>query len=176
MDGGRGNAESPERELVGGDEPLDVIDGEVERQPAERRYQRPSQLRRVRRHVEQRLDARDRVRFEREDRRREELTRFTVCDELGQRRPPAGILCHAQPVDVRLDAIVQARKTPQAVLRRPHGGVAQQPQERGFFGVLRNDAIQDGMGGHDTKQSTRTVLGAREVVRIKEADRVDARR
>ena len=81
--------------------------------------------------------------LEREHAGREQLARLPLLLELGERDLPAGLARDAQPVDVRLDPLVEPGEMAQRVVRRVDGGVAQQPEERRLLGVLLDDDADD---------------------------------
>ena len=56
--------------------------------------------------------------------------------ELLQRQLPPRLARHPQPVDMRLDPVVEPGEVAEVVMRRAYRPVAQQPKERRFISLL----------------------------------------
>ena len=76
----------------------------------------------------------------------EHFARLPMLLQLGKGDLAAGLAGHAQPVDMRLDPLVEPRQMAPRVVRGVDGLVAQQPEERRLLGVLLDDVREDRAG------------------------------
>jgi len=90
-----------------------------------------------------RVDARRIAGAERQRSDGEHFTGLAMLLKLRQRDLPAALAGDAQPVHMRLDALVEARQMAAGIMRRVGGAVALTPEEGRFLGVLLDDGLDD---------------------------------